>query len=91
MGDQFCSLVFPLSNLPLLVCTYAKGFDPGWHGECGNKAVIWPAAFALAQLPLFIRFVQSVRRYADSGLNTHMINVRASCWEWQIYMLTKIV
>ncbi|KIY70704.1 EXS-domain-containing protein [Cylindrobasidium torrendii FP15055 ss-10] len=74
MGDQFCSLVFTLSNLPLLVCTYAKGFDPGWHGECGNKAAIWPAAFVLAQLPLFIRFVQSVRRYADSGLNTHLIN-----------------
>jgi len=31
-------------------------------------------AFVLASLPLSIRFIQSVKRYADSGLVTHLIN-----------------
>ncbi|GLB42048.1 putative EXS family protein [Lyophyllum shimeji] len=34
----------------------------------------WPAAFFLASLPLLVRLVQSVKRYYDSGLVTHLIN-----------------
>ncbi|KAJ7906260.1 EXS family protein/ERD1/XPR1/SYG1 family protein [Mycena leptocephala] len=73
MGDQFCSLVFTLSNLYLVVCLYVEGFNSNWR-ECGSKSRFWPLAFALAILPFLVRLIQSIKRYVDSGLNTHMIN-----------------
>ncbi|KAJ4473078.1 EXS-domain-containing protein [Lentinula aciculospora] len=72
MGDQFCSLVFTLSDLYLFACTYAVGFD-NWR-QCGSTAKTWPAAFILASLPFLIRVIQSIKRYVDSKLNTHLIN-----------------
>ena len=36
----------------------------------------WGIAVLLAALPLLVRLVQSVKRFADSGLVTHLINVR---------------
>lgn len=34
----------------------------------------------LAVLPSILRLVQSVRRYTDSKLITHLINVRSVCY-----------
>jgi hypothetical protein len=76
-SDQFCSLVFTLSNLFLFVCVYSDGIDENWR-QCGSSNPLWPVAFALASLPSFVRLVQSVRRYADSKLVTHLINVCSS-------------
>ncbi|TFK72108.1 EXS-domain-containing protein, partial [Pluteus cervinus] len=73
LGDQFCSLIFPLSNSYLLICAYTNGFDENWH-KCGSSTRYWPLAFVLAALPLFIRLVQSIKRYYDSKLVTHLIN-----------------
>ncbi|CAK5261977.1 unnamed protein product [Mycena citricolor] len=73
MGDQFCSLVFTLSNLFLFVCLYAEGFSPQWR-KCGTSSRFWPLQFALAILPFLVRLVQSLRRFVDSGLVTHLIN-----------------
>ncbi|KAJ7485254.1 EXS family-domain-containing protein [Mycena latifolia] len=73
MGDQFCSLVFTLSNLYLVVCLYVEGFNSNWR-ECGSRSRFWPLSFALAILPFLVRLIQSVKRYVDSGLDTHMIN-----------------
>lgn len=61
----------------MFACVYAEGFQDDWH-ECSNRSSHWPVAFVLAALPSFIRLVQSVKRYADSGLVTHLINVRTS-------------
>ncbi|PBK68704.1 EXS-domain-containing protein, partial [Armillaria solidipes] len=72
MGDQFCSLIFTLSNVYLFFCSYAKGFDQ-WR-QCGAGSKHWPIIFVLAILPLLSRLIQSVRRYADSHLITHLIN-----------------
>lgn len=72
MGDQFCSLIFTLSNVYLFFCSYAKGFDQ-WR-QCGAGSKHWPIIFVLAMLPLLSRLIQSVRRYADSHLITHLIN-----------------
>ncbi|KAK7463123.1 Xenotropic and polytropic retrovirus receptor 1 [Stygiomarasmius scandens] len=72
MGDQFCSLVFTLSNLSQFVCSYVRGFE-NWR-QCGATSSIWPVAFALALLPFLIRLIQSIRRYADTRLVTHLIN-----------------
>ncbi|KAK7034489.1 Xenotropic and polytropic retrovirus receptor 1 [Paramarasmius palmivorus] len=72
MGDQFCSLVFTLSNLYLFACAYASDFE-NWR-KCGSTNKHWPVAFVLAILPFLVRLVQSIRRYADSKLTTHLIN-----------------
>ncbi|KAJ7512759.1 EXS-domain-containing protein [Mycena galericulata] len=73
MGDQFCSLVFTLSNLYLVVCLYAEGYNSKWR-QCGSASRFWPLAFVLGVLPFLVRLIQSVKRYVDSGLNTHMVN-----------------
>ncbi|KAF9262261.1 EXS-domain-containing protein, partial [Marasmius fiardii PR-910] len=73
LGDQVTSLAFPLGNMYLLVCSYTIGLEQ-WR-QCGSQSKTgWPVAFALASLPSFLRMVQSVRRYADSRLYTHLIN-----------------
>ncbi|KAF5390741.1 hypothetical protein D9757_004545 [Collybiopsis confluens] len=72
MGDQFCSLIFTLADLYVFACSYARGFD-NWR-KCGSTSKAWPAAFALAMLPLLIRVIQSGKRYFDSRLGTHLIN-----------------
>ncbi|KAK0237656.1 EXS-domain-containing protein [Armillaria nabsnona] len=69
---EFCSLIFTLSNVYLFFCSYAKGFDQ-WR-QCGAGSKHWPIIFVLAMLPLLSRLIQSVRRYADSHLITHLIN-----------------
>lgn len=74
-SDQLCSLVFTLSNLYMLACVYAEGFPDDWS-TCTNQSKTWPVAFMLSALPFVIRLVQSIKRYADSGLVTHLINVR---------------
>ncbi|KAJ7158188.1 EXS-domain-containing protein [Mycena crocata] len=73
MGDQFCSLVFTLSNLFVVFCVYAEGFNSEWR-SCASRSRFWPVAFFLGTLPFLVRLVQSIKRYTDSGLNTHLIN-----------------
>ncbi|KAJ7185646.1 EXS-domain-containing protein [Mycena filopes] len=73
MGDQFCSLGFSLSNLTLIGCVYVRGFDPEWR-TCGSASRLWPLIFVLGALPFLVRLVQSIKRYVDSRLNTHLIN-----------------
>ncbi|KAF7325791.1 Signal transduction protein [Mycena kentingensis (nom. inval.)] len=73
LGDQFCSLSFPLSNIPLIICVYTHGFTPEWR-KCGNASSLWPLNFILAILPLLVRLVQSFKRYADSGVRAHLTN-----------------
>ncbi|KAF8186995.1 EXS family-domain-containing protein [Mycena galopus ATCC 62051] len=72
-SDQFCSLVFPLSNITLIGCVYSRGLNPEWR-TCGSASNLWPLAFVLGTLPFLVRLVQSFRRYADSKLPTHLIN-----------------
>lgn len=60
-------------------CIYIGGFQQDWS-TCSGRSGQWPVAFVLASLPLFIRLVQSIKRYTDSGLVTHLINVSAFCF-----------
>lgn len=73
MGDQLCSMVFTLSNMYMFVCVYVNGFHEDW-ANCRSQSNAWPVAFVLATLPFFIRLIQSIKRYVDSGLITHLIN-----------------
>lgn len=71
--DQFCSLVFTLSNLYFVACAYTRNFDSDWEQCTRNR--IWGVPFVLAILPFVVRLVQSIKRWFDSGLGTHLINV----------------
>jgi len=75
MGDQFSSLIFTLSNLPFVVCAYVEHFDHSLT-RCTSSSRIWPLQFILAALPLLVRLVQSVKRYADSDSRwlAHLVN-----------------
>ncbi|KAF5353642.1 hypothetical protein D9757_013185 [Collybiopsis confluens] len=70
--DFWMGLIFTLADLYVFACSYARGFD-NWR-KCGSTSKAWPAAFALAMLPLLIRVIQSGKRYFDSRLGTHLIN-----------------
>ena len=73
-SDQLCSMVFSLSNLYTFICVYVNGFEEDW-ANCRSQSNAWPIAFVLAALPFLIRLIQSIKRYVDSGLITHLINV----------------
>ncbi|KAI0642772.1 EXS-domain-containing protein [Trametes meyenii] len=74
MGDQFCSLVFTLSNLYYVGCVYTTGIDASWRQCTSHPGPRWGVTFLLASLPLLVRLVQSVKRWVDSRLITHLIN-----------------
>lgn len=73
---------------------YDPAIQDAWT-TCGAEKN-WAPYFALAMLPYMIRFLQSLRRYWDSRLPTHLINVSlnvkqrclsaAYCWcaGWQV-------
>lgn len=64
-----------MSNIPFLICAYSDDrFQSAWT-RCSGPTKIWPITYILAALPFLIRMVQSARRYVDSGLNTHLLNV----------------
>jgi hypothetical protein len=78
LSDQFCSLIFSLSNLYFVGCVYTHrldgNFDADWHA-CSFPTKVWPGIFVLAALPLCARLVQCIRRFSDSGHLMHLINV----------------
>jgi hypothetical protein len=73
--DQICSLNFSLTNLYFIGCVYSTGFGPDWNQQCGTQGPHWGARVALSMAPFFCRFVQSLRRWYDSRLTAHLINV----------------
>ncbi|KAI5121712.1 hypothetical protein M0805_002105 [Coniferiporia weirii] len=77
LGDQFCSLLFTLSNLYFFVCSYDKNWDAVW-ATC-SQSLHWGVPVTLGILPLIIRAIQSVKRYVDSRLYTHLINCGKYC------------
>jgi len=73
LGDQLCSLAFPLGNIYFVACSYARGFQSHSSPEC-NKPHLWGVPLLLAVLPSVARLGQSIRRWWDSRLITHLIN-----------------
>jgi hypothetical protein len=72
--DQICSLNFSLTNLYFVGCVYATGFE-NWNGRCGTQGPHWAVRVVLSVSPFFCRFIQSLRRWYDSRLTAHLINV----------------
>jgi len=74
--DQLCSLSFSLTNLYFIGCIYTSGFGGlDWDRRCNTKSPEWGVHFLLAGLPFFCRLLQSLRRWYDSRLGAHLINV----------------
>lgn len=75
LGDQFCSLAFSLASLWTLGCSIHNDWRLGSSQKCGVTHH-WRGPLLLSCLPSFIRFLQCMKRYTDSRLGVHMINVR---------------
>ncbi|KAI9438623.1 EXS family-domain-containing protein [Lactarius indigo] len=73
LGDQLCSLAFSLGGIYFVGCSYAVGFHSDQFERC-SKPSPWGLPFFLSSLPLWARFFQSIRRWWDSSLVTHLIN-----------------
>lgn len=76
ISDQLCSFTFTMSNIPVFACVYSVGFNDEWD-KCGSTSPLWPVQCVAACLPLLARLIQSLRRYFESGLQSHLVNVGA--------------
>src|SRR5258708_30834795 len=77
MGDQFCSMTYSLTHFYYVGCLYSSG----WQNQtvtC-NLQKNWISGILLASTPLFIRFIQCLKRYADSKNYIHLINGGKYC------------
>ncbi|KAF8558288.1 EXS-domain-containing protein [Imleria badia] len=82
LGDQFCSLMYSISNVYFIGCFYRRwsllssAYDPlaqeAWS-TCGIPRN-WGGYYLLGMLPFLARFVQSLRRYRDSKLPGQLAN-----------------
>jgi EXS family len=88
--DQLCSLAFSLSNSYFVACSYARGFHSNSIHKCGNPA-LWAIPLVLGVLPFVARFAQSIRRWWDSQLFTHLINVRPSLFLCGVIELNQVI
>lgn len=78
LGDQLCSMTFTLSHLATYVCAYVHQFQHDFPHDlnktCGTTTNMWGVELTLLCLPQLIRFVQSVKRFADSRMIMHLVN-----------------
>ncbi|CAE6461998.1 unnamed protein product [Rhizoctonia solani] len=72
LGDQFCSMVFTMSNMYFLICAYVDQWDR--IEERCQLEQHWAIPFVLSTIPFIIRFVQCIRRYLDSKQKHHLTN-----------------
>jgi len=72
MGDQLCSMAYSLSHLYYVGCVYGTGWRDA-NTSC-NLARNWISGILLASLPSIIRFIQCIKRYADSENRMHLVN-----------------
>ncbi|KAI9458648.1 EXS-domain-containing protein [Lactarius psammicola] len=73
LRDQLCSLTFSLGGIYFVGCSYAVGFHSDQFERC-IKPASWGLPLLFGVLPLVARFFQSIRRWWDSSLVTHLIN-----------------
>ncbi|KAG8819078.1 hypothetical protein FRC19_010139 [Serendipita sp. 401] len=76
LGDQYCSMVYSLTSLYWMGCLYGSHWTLPW-GRC--ELPLWVFPWLLATLPSWIRFIQCIRRYADSWQMLHLVNGGKYC------------
>jgi hypothetical protein len=80
LGDQFCSLVYSLSNLYFVGCFYARfansasAYSSQVTWSTCSVAQNWGWYYLLGMLPFMVRFMQSLRQYRDSKHPIQLIN-----------------
>ncbi|KAF8440794.1 EXS family-domain-containing protein [Boletus edulis BED1] len=82
LGDQFCSLVYPLCSLFFVGCFYTRynllssAHDPRAQEAMNSCGITqnWGWYYFLGMLPFLVRVAQSVRRYRDSKLVGQLVN-----------------
>ena len=77
LSDQFCSLAFSFSSLWTLGCSVRNNWAADSYDKCGVSHH-WQTPLVLSCVPALMRLLQCVKRYVDSGLRIHMINVSPS-------------
>ena len=66
-------MVYTISNLYGIGCAYRYKWEHPLEKCTGGNQ--WIVLFVLSALPSFIRLVQCIKRYADSGVDHHLVNV----------------
>lgn len=77
--DQLCSMTFTLSHLATFGCAYFHQFQDAFpenlNVTCGTVTNMWGVELVLLCVPQVFRFVQSVKRYVDTPMYMHLVNV----------------
>lgn len=93
LGDIFCSLTYTMGNISFFFCMYAThwagAIDGGDSPTCGSSNSRLMGFFST--LPPIWRFLQCLRRYADSGdWFPHLANMAKYAVTMIYYMLLSI-
>lgn len=72
LADELNSLTYPIASIWFLGCAYNKGWNADIYAVCPSNQN-WVYGLLLS-VPAFIRLIQSVKRWKDSGLKLHLIN-----------------
>ena len=73
IADELNSLVYSIQNIYFLSCGYAKRW-PGDVFEVCPAGKSWQYALLLC-LPALARLIQCVKRWHDTRLRIHLVNV----------------
>ena len=77
--DQLCSMTFTLSHFATFFCSYDHRFQgelpTNLNVTCGTVTNMWGVELVLLCLPQAFRLIQSVKRYVDSPIYLHLVNV----------------
>ena len=66
-------MVYTISSLYGIGCAYRYKWEHPLEKCTGGNQ--WILLFVLSVIPYLIRLIQCVKRYADSGLVHHLVNV----------------
>ena len=77
IADELNSLVYSIQNIYFLSCGYAKRW-PGDVFEVCPAGKSWQYALLLC-LPALARLIQCVKRWHDTRLKIHLVNVGHAC------------
>jgi hypothetical protein len=66
-------MVYTISSLYGIGCAYRYEWEDPLEKCTGGSQ--WPILFVLSALPALIRLVQCIKRYNDSGVVHHLVNV----------------
>jgi hypothetical protein len=85
VADELNSLVYTIQNIFFMSCGYAHQWPDDIFHVCPSGSS-WPYALLLC-LPALARLLQCVKRWYDTRLRIHLINVSATSREMVDYRI----